>query len=88
MDDEFIGDNTIQVYALPSHAPKKYNIYDSSMSNNTLIDDKLSGSFRERHCDGSLISVSFHILDLSTASSTILGFTSAKLRVSLFYKEK
>jgi len=67
---------------------KRLNIYDSSMSNNTLIDDKLSGSFRERHCDGSLISVSFHILDLSTASSTILGFTSAKLRVSLFYKEK
>jgi len=71
------------------HMPqKRLNIYDSSMSNNTLIDDKLSGSFRERHCDGSLISVSFHILDLSTASSTILGFTSAKLRVSLFYKEK
>uniref|UniRef100_A0A2P2LW27 Uncharacterized protein n=1 Tax=Rhizophora mucronata TaxID=61149 RepID=A0A2P2LW27_RHIMU len=45
---------------------------------------KLSGSLRERHCDGSLISVNFQILDFSTYSSAILGFTSAMLRLSLF----
>uniref|UniRef100_A0A2P2LW39 Uncharacterized protein n=1 Tax=Rhizophora mucronata TaxID=61149 RepID=A0A2P2LW39_RHIMU len=44
---------------------------------------KVSGSLREWHCDGSLISVNFQILDFSTDSSAILGFTSAKLRLSL-----
>ena len=45
---------------------------------------KLSGSLRERHCDGSFISVNFQILDFSIDSSWILGFTSTKLRLSLF----
>lgn len=83
-----IDENRIQVQPSASHTKKILWIYTILISDSTLIDDKLSGSFRERHCDGSLISVSFHILDFSTASSTILGFTSAKFRVSLFYNEK
>jgi hypothetical protein len=41
----------------------------------TLINDKSPGSFMEGHCDNSLISVSFYILDFSTTSSTNMGLT-------------
>lgn len=54
----------------------------------TLIAVKLSGSLKERHCDGSLISVSFQILDFSNDSSAIRGFKSTTLRLSLFCRVK
>lgn len=60
----------------------------SYRANFTLFTLKFSGSLKERHWDGSLISVSFHIFDLSLDSSVILGFTSPKFRASPFWKDQ
>ena len=64
------------------------HVYDQKMYKYfcTLATLRFSGSLSDLHWEGSLTSVSFHILDLSFGSSVITGFTSTMFLESPFYK--